>query len=88
VGYFGNAIMSGAPAWIVNAAQPALFVVLATLPGFLHWLILRHWFSGAGWWILASGAGSLVGFVPLGWALAVADTHGDTVPLWYFALPT
>jgi hypothetical protein len=88
VGYFGNAIISGAPAWLANAAQPVLFVALATLPGVLHWLILRHWFSGAGWWILASGAGSLVGFVPLGWALAMADTHGDTISVWNFALPT
>jgi hypothetical protein len=88
VGYFGAAIIARTPPLIVAAAQPTLFVVLATLPGFLHWLILRKWFSRAGWWVLASGGGSLLGFLPLGWGLAVADTHGDNVSVWFVALPT
>jgi hypothetical protein len=88
VGYFGSVINSGTPSYIVAAAQPALFVVLATLPGLLHWLILRRWFLHAGWWILASGTGSLLGFFPLGWAIAVADTQGDMIPMWFHAVPT
>jgi hypothetical protein len=46
----------------------------ASLPGFLHYFILRDWFPRAAWWILASGAGSISGFILLGWGLAVADT--------------
>lgn len=46
----------------------------ASLPGFLHWFILRRWFPRAAWWIFASGAGSILGFIVLGWGLAVADT--------------
>jgi hypothetical protein len=45
-----------------------------SLPGVLHWLILRRWFPRAGWWILASGAGSLAGFFILGVGIAGADT--------------
>jgi hypothetical protein len=88
VGCFGAVITSGTRPFIVAAAQPVLLVVLATLPGFLDWLILRWWFSRAGWWILASGAGSFLGFFPLGWGIAVADIHGDKVPVWFFEVPT
>jgi hypothetical protein len=84
---FGAVIALGTAPFIAAAMAPTLFVVVATLPGFLHWLILRRWFSRAGWWVLASGAGSLMGYLPLGWGIAVADTHGDQVGVWFFALP-
>jgi hypothetical protein len=88
VGYIGAAISSWSWPFVVLAAQPLLFLILATFPGFLHWLILRKWFFRAGWWVLASGAGSLLGLFSLGWGIAVADTHGDKIRVWLFELPT
>jgi hypothetical protein len=66
------------PAVIALTITAGLYPLIATLPGFLHWLILRRWFPRAGWWILASGAGSLLGFLVMGWGLGVADTQGGT----------
>ena len=63
-----------------------LYPLIATLPGFLHWLILRRWFPHAGWWVLASGAGSLVGYFVTGWGLGVGDTQGETT-FARFAVP-
>jgi hypothetical protein len=54
---------------------PLSVLVVLALPGFLQWLILRRWFPRAGWWILASAAGSLAGFLFVAWALALADTE-------------
>ena len=31
--------------------------------GIAQWLVLRRYFSGAGWWVLASGAGWMAGWV-------------------------
>jgi hypothetical protein len=67
-----------APQFIKMAAQPAAFLVVLTLPAFLQWLILRHWFRPAGWWIPASGAGWFLGLMLLGWGIAVADTQGES----------
>jgi hypothetical protein len=58
----------------------ALIVTIS--PGFLHWLILRQRFSHAGWWIPASGIGSVLGFIMLTWGIAVADTKGGDVGFW------
>jgi len=55
-------------------------LVWATLPGFLQWLILRHWFPRAGWWILASGVGAFLGFMTFIWAGVVEDTRGPDTP--------
>src|SRR4029077_17181868 len=63
-----------------------LYPLIATLPGFLHWLILRRWFPRAGWWVLASGAGTLLGYLAMGWGLGVADTQGETA-FARFAVP-
>jgi len=59
-------------------AQPGAFLVVLILPAFLQWLILRHWFPRAGWWIPASGVGWFLGFLLLSWGIAVADTQGET----------
>jgi hypothetical protein len=68
---------------IVRAIGFSLTVLIVTTsPGFLHWLILRRRFSHAGWWIPASGIGSVMGFVMLGWGIAVADTKGGDVGFW------
>lgn len=75
----GRLVADASPALLFAASRVTIVVVAVTLPSFLHWLILRRWFSRAGWWVLASTVGSLLGFIPLGLALAVADTHGDTV---------
>jgi hypothetical protein len=66
------------PAAIALTITAALYPLIATLPGVLHWLILRRWFPRAGWWVLASGAGSLLGFLVAGWGLSVADTQEGT----------
>jgi hypothetical protein len=49
-------------------------VLLVTMPGFLQWLILRQRFARAGWWLLASIVGSLLGHLCLGVGIAGADT--------------
>jgi hypothetical protein len=65
------------PPWLGVLISIVVAVAGVSLPGFLHWLILRRWFARAGWWILASSVGSLVGFLILGVGLAGADTgHG------------
>jgi len=69
----GTSALLGACAIIVAAG------VGASLPGFLHWLILRQWFPRAGWWILASGVGSMLGFLLTGLGLAPADTGSGIV---------
>jgi hypothetical protein len=57
-------------------------VIVTTSPGFLHWLILRQRFPHTGWWIPASGVGSVLGFVMLLWGVAVADTRGGDRGFW------
>jgi hypothetical protein len=74
------------PAVIALTITVGLYPLVATLPGFLHWLILRRWFPQAGWWVLASGAGSLLGFLVMGWGLGVADTQ-DGMTFARFAVP-
>ncbi len=79
------------PAFLRAAIFCGTAGVGASLPGFLHWLILRRRFSRAAWWIAASGAGSILGFIVLGWGLAVADTGvgiaaGIVVPGLSFAV--
>jgi hypothetical protein len=60
-------------------------VIMATAPGFLHWLILRQRFAHAAWWIPASGIGSVSGLLMLSLALAVADPRGGGVGFSPFA---
>jgi hypothetical protein len=74
------------PAVANVAIAVGLTAMIATLPGFLHWLILRRWFPRAGWWVLASGVGSLLGFVVMVWGLGVADTQGGG-NFEHFAIP-
>src|SRR5437660_1408763 len=62
------------PFFIALPVSVVSFLFLATLPGLLHWLILRGMFARAGWWILASGVGSLLGFLILSVGIAGADT--------------
>src|SRR4051794_41139226 len=58
----------------VASWAPILFA--ATFPGLLQWLIFRRWFSGAGWWILATGVGSLLGYMTYLWGGIEEDTGG------------
>lgn len=77
-GNAGKVLTAATPAVVAVAVAVGLYPLIATLPGVLHWLILRRWFPRAGWWVPASGAGSLLGYLAAGWGLAVADTHGET----------
>lgn len=61
-GNAGKLLNDATPAVIATIVTVGLYPLIATLPGFLHWLILRRWFPHAGWWVLVSGAGSLVGY--------------------------
>jgi hypothetical protein len=70
----GALLTDTTPAWVGGSVSTAVALAGASLPGFLHWLILRRRFARAGWWILASGVGALVGFLILGVGLAGADT--------------
>jgi hypothetical protein len=54
----GSLLTDATPAVIALTVTIGLVPLVATLPGFLHWLILRRWFPRAGWWVLASGAGA------------------------------
>jgi hypothetical protein len=78
VAHSGTLLSGTVPAAIAFTVSIGLYPLIATLPGFLHWLVLRHWVSHAGWWVLASGAGTLLAYLPMGWGLAVADTQGET----------
>jgi hypothetical protein len=82
----GKLLTDATPAVIALTVTVGLYPLVATLPGFLHWLILRRWFPHAGWWVLASGAGSLLGYLVTGWGLGVADTQGETT-FARFAVP-
>ena len=84
--YAGTLMGDASPAVIVLTVSIGLYPLVATLPGFLHWLVLRRWFPQAGWWVLASGAGSLLGYLPMGWGLGVGDTQGETA-FARFAIP-
>jgi hypothetical protein len=85
-GNAGKLLTDATPAVIALTVNGGLYPLIATLPGFLHWLILRRWFPRAGWWVLASGAGSLLGYLVTGWGLGVADTQGETT-FARFAVP-
>jgi hypothetical protein len=52
------------------------FVLLGLLSGITYWLVLRRQAQGAGWYVLASSGGWLLGGVA---ALLVAITLGDAV---------
>jgi hypothetical protein len=86
IGTVGRMISDETPAFIGASVLPVTVVVVAALPGFLHWLILRRWFPRAGWWVVASGVGSLLAYVVTGWGLGVADTRGETT-FARFAVP-
>src|SRR4051812_4779296 len=77
-GNAGKLLTDGTPAVVALTVTIGLYPLIATLPGFLHWLILRRWFPHAGWWVLASGVGTLLGYLLMGWGLGVADTQGET----------
>jgi hypothetical protein len=85
-GNAGKLLTDATPVVIAFTITVGLYPLVATLPGFLHWLILRRWFPHAGWWVLASGAGSLLGFLVMGWGLGVADTQDGTT-FARFAVP-
>ena len=85
-GNAGKLLTDATPAVIALMVTVGLYPLIATLPGILHWLILRRWYPRAGWWVLASGAGSLLGYVVTGWGLGVSDTQGETT-FARFAVP-
>jgi hypothetical protein len=62
----GKLLTDATPAVIALTVTVGLYPLVATLPGFLHWLILRRWFPHAGWWVLASGAGLAVAGAAVG----------------------
>jgi hypothetical protein len=57
---------------------PVALIVAFVLPAVLQSLVLRLRVMQAGWWIVASGIGSLLSLIPLAWGLAVADTQGES----------
>jgi hypothetical protein len=86
IGALGRMISDKTPTFVAAAVFPITVVVVAALPGFLHWLILRRWFPRAGWWVAASGVGSLLACAVTAWGLSVADTQGETT-FARFAVP-
>jgi hypothetical protein len=82
----GKLMTDATPAVLALTITGGLSLLVATLPGFLHGLILRRWFPQAGWWVLASGAGSFLGLLATGWGLGVADTQEGTT-FARFAVP-
>jgi hypothetical protein len=46
---------------LVEITYPWAMFLFATLLGALQWLVLRRYFRGAGWWIVATAAGVVVG---------------------------
>jgi hypothetical protein len=77
IGAAGRPLGDTAPTFIGASVLYITVVVAATLPGFLHWLILRRRFAHTGWWVLASGIGSLLGYFVTGLGLGVEDTQGN-----------
>jgi hypothetical protein len=73
----GTVLTDATPAAIALLVNIGLYPLVATRPGFLHGLVLRPWVARAGWWVLASGVGALLAYIPMGWGLAVADTQGE-----------
>ena len=75
-------IAPDAPEFLRTIANWAPVLFAATFPGLLQWLIFRRWFSGAGWWILATGVGSLLGFWGLIGGGIAEDTGGGRFAVW------
>ncbi len=71
VGFFGGYLLGGPPVDFFGG-----FVVLGILGGITYWLVLRQQVYRAGWWVLASSLGWVVGG---GAAFVVAVTMGDAV---------
>ena len=61
--YSGKLQTDATPAVIYTVVSVGLYPFVATLPGFLHWLILRRWFPHAGWWVVASKCGHARGLL-------------------------
>jgi hypothetical protein len=72
LGVAGGALAGWALLWLilgsqVNPGSPDLLGVLVLFPiigiglGVGQWFILRNYFSGAGWWVVATGLGWLLG---------------------------
>lgn len=62
---------------VLQALAYLPILVAATFPGFLQWAIFRRWFPGAGWWVVATGVGSLLGYTAYIGMGAAADTGGE-----------
>lgn len=79
---FGSAILAGGAATITseNVAMTVVLIgsVLGVVTGILQWLILRRKILRAGWWLLATLLGSLVGAttIPMAAALGEAGKWG------------
>ena len=74
----GKLLTDTTPALIALTVTVGLYPLIATLPGFLHWLILRRWFSNAGWWVLASS----ISWVVAEYAYLKLTRAGDVRLLW------
>jgi hypothetical protein len=61
---------------------PLIFPVLATVLGASQWLVLRRRIPRSGWWVLATGAGMLIG-IALGVAVLQAIGRSTGQPRWW-----
>jgi len=79
IGVMGRLLGEIASVSIGFALYGVTLVVVAFLPGFLQWVILRQWVARAGWWVLVSGVGSFLGFLAtgLGMNLAIGVAGGE-----------
>lgn len=55
----GGVSYAGLAIWVIT------FGLIGAVLGGIQWLILRRYFAGAGWWIIASAAG-FIGFAVIG----------------------
>ncbi len=77
--FMGRALDETGSFSIGIALYGSTLAVVAFLPGFLQWVILRQWVPRAGWWVLVSGVGSFLGFLAtdLGMNLAIGVAGGE-----------
>jgi len=60
--------------------------VLGIVSGILQWLILRRKVAHAGWWLVASCIGSLIGFLDFRFVVALGEAGKWTQTILTFGL--
>jgi len=68
------------------AATVTMGSILGIVSGFLQWLILRRRVAHAGWWLVASCLGSLIGFSDFGFVVALGEAGKWTQAILTFGL--